>query len=428
MNETHSILQRVRELADQSANGTNTAEDRKAIQDEVKQLKEEIDRIGNTTEFNTQKLLNGNLKSAGGASVGQNTTTGATVGKLAAGTITVSGTHTLSAATFSAAFVAETLNVDGTEITVNWQNLSTDEQNIIKNGASDDATSQQKALDLIVSKINEAIDQSGSGVAHVSGYNTSGKITLTSGSEGTGSKITAGSAGVLKEAIGGAGTSAAGTNTYNGTTVVSGSSFTADINGVTMNVTLTAAITNGTTAMSAAADLLQTALNTAITSANNTAGATSNADPGFIAAVKVNVLDDGRFEIVSETGPINLSDKSGKTTVKDLGLSLAQTDSSGNGGMTFQIGANKGQTITFGINDMRSAALGIASVDVSTQAGASNALTSLDSAIKSVSSERSKLGAIQNRLEHTINNLSTSSENLTAAESRIRDVDYALAA
>ena len=65
LNETHSILQRVRELADQSANGTNTADDRKAIQDEVKQLKAEIDRIGNTTEFNTQKLLNGNLKSAG---------------------------------------------------------------------------------------------------------------------------------------------------------------------------------------------------------------------------------------------------------------------------------------------------------------------------------------------------------------------------
>ena len=55
-------------------------------------------------------------------------------------------------------------------------------------------------------------------------------------------------------------------------------------------------------------------------------------------------------------------------------------------------------------------------------------LTTLDEAINKVSAERSKLGAIQNRLEHTINNLDTSSENLTAAESRIRDVDYALAA
>ncbi|MGG3887917.1 flagellin [Metabacillus fastidiosus] len=426
LNETHDILQRVRELADQSANGTNTAEDRKAIQDEVKQLKEEIDRIGNTTEFNTQKLLNGNLKSAGGASVGQNTTTGTSVGKLAAGTL--AGTASISGAGFSAGdFVAETIKIDGTDITVNWQNLSTEERNIITGSASTDANAQQKAVDLIVSKINEAIDQSGTGVAHVSGYHTAGVITLTSGSEGTSSKIDPGTAGILDKALAGAGTSTAGTNTYNGSAVLSTASFTADINGVTMEVQLSAAgagISNGVD-MSTAADVLQDAINAAISKANGTAGATSTSDPGFISDVRVNVTQDGRFEIISETGPIKLSDKSGSTAVKDLGLSSAQTEASGNGGMTFQIGANKGQTITFGVNDMRSAALGISSVDVSTQAGASNALESLDKAIKNVSSERAKLGAVQNRLEHTINNLNTSSENLTAAESRIRDVDMA---
>jgi flagellin len=74
---------------------------------------------------------------------------------------------------------------------------------------------------------------------------------------------------------------------------------------------------------------------------------------------------------------------------------------------------------------MRSAALGITGVDVSTKSGAQSALASLDKAIATVSSERGKLGAVQNRLEHTIANLGTSSENLTAAESRIRDVDMA---
>ena len=59
LNETHSILQRMRELAVQSANDTNTADDREEIQEEVEQLTTEIDRIGNTTEFNTKKLLNG---------------------------------------------------------------------------------------------------------------------------------------------------------------------------------------------------------------------------------------------------------------------------------------------------------------------------------------------------------------------------------
>src|SRR4051794_7856400 len=147
LNEVHSILQRVRELADQSANGTNTADDRKAIQDEVKQLKEEIDRIGNTTEFNTQKLLNGNLKSAG-ATVGQDSTTGAIVAKQAAGK--VSGVL-LDAATTS--FEKETINVDGTDIEVNWQNLSSDEKAVLTAASTDDK-SMQKAAELIESKIN----------------------------------------------------------------------------------------------------------------------------------------------------------------------------------------------------------------------------------------------------------------------------------
>ena len=113
------------------------------------------------------------------------------------------------------------------------------------------------------------------------------------------------------------------------------------------------------------------------------------------------------------------------TGIADLGLSAAQTESAGGGGVTFQIGANKGQTISFGIGDMRSAALGIATLDVSSATSASTALSTLDTAIKNVSSQRSKMGAVQNRLEHTINNLQTASENLTAAESRIRDVDMA---
>ncbi|MCI1592503.1 MAG: hypothetical protein LKH79_18440 [Heyndrickxia oleronia] len=70
----------------------------------------------------------------------------------------------------------------------------------------------------------------------------------------------------------------------------------------------------------------------------------------------------------------------------------------------------------------------VAALDVSTHESASAAVEVINNAIEKVSAERSKLGASQNRLEHTINNLGTSSENLTAAESRIRDVDYALAA
>jgi flagellin len=91
----------------------------------------------------------------------------------------------------------------------------------------------------------------------------------------------------------------------------------------------------------------------------------------------------------------------------------------------FQIGANSGQSITLTIATMNASALGINALAVTNAASANNAITLINTAIETVSSERSKLGAVQNRLEHTINNLGATAENLTAAESRIRDVDMA---
>ncbi len=92
---------------------------------------------------------------------------------------------------------------------------------------------------------------------------------------------------------------------------------------------------------------------------------------------------------------------------------------------TFHIGANKDQNMVLSISGMGVVSLSIDGLSVATQTGANVAIASLDASITQVSTERSKLGAIQNRLEHTINNLSTASENLNAAESRIRDVDMA---
>jgi flagellin len=119
-------------------------------------------------------------------------------------------------------------------------------------------------------------------------------------------------------------------------------------------------------------------------------------------------------------------------------------------GLQFQIGANENQSLTLEIKDMRASALGLtgtagdagftaadgvsdgtnstaseAGLDVSSASTASAAITKIQTAIDKVSAERSKLGANQNRLEHTINNLGTSSENLSAAESRVRDTDMA---
>jgi len=107
-----------------------------------------------------------------------------------------------------------------------------------------------------------------------------------------------------------------------------------------------------------------------------------------------------------------------------FGKSQAASSSLGGSLMT-QIGANAGQTAFISISDMRSKAIGVDKIDISTKFGAQTAIETVNNAIEKVSSQRSALGALQNRLEHTINNLGTASENLTAAESRVRDVDMA---
>ena len=92
----------------------------------------------------------------------------------------------------------------------------------------------------------------------------------------------------------------------------------------------------------------------------------------------------------------------------------------------FHIGANPLQDIAAAVGDLRAEALGINNLLVTNRPAANHSIAAIDRAIGSVSSERSKLGAVQNRLEHTINNLGVAAENLTAAESRIRDLDFAM--
>ena len=90
-----------------------------------------------------------------------------------------------------------------------------------------------------------------------------------------------------------------------------------------------------------------------------------------------------------------------------------------------QVGSLKGQTISISISKMNAGSIGVSGLKVSSNTVAGEAMSKIQQAIESVSTQRSKLGAIQNRLEHTINNLDTTSENTQAAESRIRDTDMA---
>ena len=128
--------------------------------------------------------------------------------------------------------------------------------------------------------------------------------------------------------------------------------------------------------------------------------------------------------ISAKTGINAEADANAATTIN---LKPSASSSTAGKGMTLQIGANEGQTMSFSIDDMSAKSLGVDGnkVDLATQSGAQKATTTIDAAIKKVSAQRSKLGAVQNRLEHTIANLDTASENTQTSESRIRDTDMA---
>ncbi len=141
-------------------------------------------------------------------------------------------------------------------------------------------------------------------------------------------------------------------------------------------------------------------------------------------------LQDEISQLIREIDRIALNTEFNTKKLLNGDIAITTTGGTGSGatvtgGLVIHIGANAGQNMELGIDDMRSEKLGVYEINISTQSGADSAITTIDRAIEKVSKERSKLGAVQNRLEHTIKNLDNAAENLQAAESRIRDVDMA---
>jgi flagellin len=150
---------------------------------------------------------------------------------------------------------------------------------------------------------------------------------------------------------------------------------------------------------------------------------------------KVTVSDRDSFQMVVEIAPgtvlTTFDDYKIDDTAVVLPVTLAANEKTVSisvldaGPMDLQIGANEGQTMSVRIPEVNPATLGIDKINIGTADGAQEAITLLDNAINQVSSIRSKLGAYQNRLEHSISNLDTTSENMTESLSRISDVDMA---
>ncbi|TVY09337.1 flagellin N-terminal helical domain-containing protein [Paenibacillus cremeus] len=477
LNETHDILQRIRELANQSANGTNTDTDRSAIQDEVNQLSSEINRIGNTTEFNTQKLLKGDGKqnlantgvvTAGKLTNGTDTTYTQAVNDDSITTAAANGdtlAYTINGQTLTVNFATDaTLSANSSAFTagsVATTSATTMSATVGINGtntANGDATAAATALQAMIDnnatlKGNYTVTQSAAGaitISAVAGGAFQGGSGNISNGTGTGTIVVANNAG----------STVAGT-TNNGLQA----SATIDFSGLetgtaaTSNAKINALVGTGATIAGQQIEFYDStkgaytgsALGVDVSGALAEATDSSKADKlvSQIANTIGNKIDGVKLSV--NTGAADSLDITA-TTAGTAGNNIAIAD----GGVqqqfktTFQIGANTGQSMTLNLNDMRSMALGItakagtagfgaannvtdgttdvqqeAALDVSTKDNAAKAIAVLDKAINTVSSERGKMGAIQNRLEHTINNLNTSSENMTAAESRIRDVDMA---
>ena len=441
LNESQSILQRMRELATQSANGTNTSVDRDSLQEEVNQLTSELNRIGNTTEFNKSKLLNGGIDSSDSDSITQATSAVAKFGAFADASGSVDATITVDNQTFD------------------FGNITA----ISGNSASD-----------MISKL-ENVTSGGVNLSEVVDIENNSGIEFTAKSEGENSEIELDmNSSAVAASIFGAG-AASSTLTVEGdpTTMekvgIEGSELNAEI---TMSADSTFEIKIGdgspievdmgsnekvydignsddNIADAARQDLAKD-LNAALQSA------------GVSDKVTAAISKDDKMQLISETGK-DIELTAGSTDALTSMNITAGTDTVGNVDQvvgpgaqgsgfstSFQIGANKGQKMSLNISDVRAAALGVtgnagesgyasennvtngttdilseAALNVSTKEGASNSIEKVDYALQNVSKERGKLGAVQNRLEHTIKNLDTSAENLQASESRIRDVDMA---
>ncbi|MNX75412.1 Flagellin [compost metagenome] len=137
------------------------------------------------------------------------------------------------------------------------------------------------------------------------------------------------------------------------------------------------------------------------------------------------LTDEDRGAIKKEIDALNSEINRIATTTQFNTQKLLNGGTVETGGLTFQVGANANQTMSVKIASAGATALGVDQIGVASAASAGSAITSIDAAIKTISGQRSDLGAVINRLEHTIKNLNVSSENLSAAESRIRDLDMA---
>ena len=333
LTEVHSMLQRMNELATQSANGTNSNTDRKAIQDEIDQLTTEIDRVSETTKFNETYLLKGD-----GAEKAHNVN-------------------------------AHDAGIDGVSLTDKGDKVEV-------------TLKELKAGD----KISIA------GKNYTIGATTDEAKELYKNAK-AGEKVTVG-----------------------GTTYEIANA-TDDTKGQITIGDLDKKIAKGTTVEYG---------NKKVHVVDKTTGIDDN-DSSIITAAKAYELETAEIVKASSIGTDTAATTNAGATPDKFTLTKGKVNYNDALSFNLHVGADADMTnkITVNIDSMNSAGLGVKGIKADTEQDATYAIDAIADAISTVSSQRSALGAVQNRLEHTINNLDNVVENTTTAESRIRDTDMA---
>ena len=367
LNEVQDMLQRMNELAVQAANGTNSENDRAYIQSEIDQLVTEIDRVAETTKFNETYLLKGDGVGGKYVDMGATDDTNATGIKLKAGEDQqrAQGTVTYSTDRDAVLTVSATtdFSADSTEtLTIAGASYALkDYADIDDLAAAISSNTKVNSVDLTYAKELSATN------------NGSADFSLTH---------------------------------TNKTTTVSGdvtfkvaSSFASDSKEVTLKI---------------GNDDITFTLATKLDEEGNLvfdAETTNQSIASELTDLKMSFTEqDGVFTVkTASTMTVNAA-----ATVDDLEFNL-------------HVGADSSNTNKIGvaISNMSADGLGVSGIKVTSEKNATDAIDVIASALQQVSKQRSDLGAVQNRLEHTINNLDNVVENTTAAESRIRDTDMA---
>ena len=435
LTEVHDMLNRMYELAEQSANGTYEGEtDRAQLQKEVSQLKDEIDRIADSANFNGIKLLDGSMEGGNLQGVLSVKSTKVTTASTAATTLAISGTAA-DGDTYS--YTVAWKNGDGTEQS-KTVTLTLDATN--KKLTSADGTEYSLAgATIAVGDLDQAIlselqkDSSLSAAFDVTSNGT-GTFTYTSKTAGAdGAAVTALNASISSPTTSGA--------TFTGgaiDTVVEGKDSMQILD--VSKVDVLDAATGELSADDISDAIFEVDGKKFVLMANNTATNAANiknlpSDVNVINVANTTYNDADNAAIAAELSRVTGMDFT-TAAATDANAGIAQNDilysgdeklSTSAGGLTLQIGdtSDSWNQLNVSIKDTHAAAIGIGNLDISTQDGAAAALDVIKSAINYISDVRGTLGATQNRLDHTINNLSVMEENIQDAESTIRDTDVA---